>query len=435
MKKLLTILLGLSLATSTFAYSNLWEYYTDTVGYFPSLAERRTGAESLGLENYTGTADQNSYLLSVLTSGQEEPSETRFGGFRPSGYTGKLLTRLTEGGAEATFNTTPATAPDGTSLTTAKMGDFIVITVNPGAANEEKISASAVSVSGTTATWTIINRGLSFTENVAVTANKKQHAIGETVIISNDDHYLSSQYPAKDENAVITGTWTFNSFPITPNNSTSTETNAGIVEIATQTEIASSTQNSDISRLVIPASAATSTYNSATAALRVVVTQNDGTIDSDFLIEGVPVGSITAYASTTAPTGWLLANGTAVSRTTYSRLFSIIGTSYGVGDGSTTFNLPHLGGRNIVMASSTVASVDTVGETGGEFTHTLTVAEIPAHTHDVTGIAKATGGSNIIDGSGTVEPNATVTSGNGTGGGGAHNVLDPYIVLNYIIKY
>lgn len=206
------------------------------------------------------------------------------GAFRPSNYVGKLLTRLNEGGSETTFNTTPGTAKDGSTLTTAKIGDFVVFTINPGAANEEKISASAVSVSGTTATWTIINRGLSFTENTAVTANKKQHAIGETVIISNDDHYLNVQYAAKDLDETITGSWTFSQFPVTPATVYATETVAGASELATGIEVASSTSlGGSGQRLTIPASLATSTYNSATAPLRVIVTQNDGKIDGNFI--------------------------------------------------------------------------------------------------------------------------------------------------------
>ncbi len=146
-----------------------------------------------------------SLVLSVFTP----PLEKADAAFRPSGYTGKLLTRLNEGGSESTFNTTPGTAPDSTTLTTAKIGDFIVLTINPGAANEEKVSATAVSVSGTTATWTIGNRGLSFTENAVVTANKNQHAIGEVVIISDDDHFLATQFPSRDLNEDIVGAWTF----------------------------------------------------------------------------------------------------------------------------------------------------------------------------------------------------------------------------------
>jgi hypothetical protein len=232
---------------------------------------------------------------------QSQQSVPTLGAFRPSGYTGKLLTRLIEGGSETTFNTTPGTAPDGTSLTTLKIGDFIVITINPGAANEEKISASAVSVSGTTATWTIVNRGLSFTENASVAANINQHAIGETVIISNDDHFLSEQYPTKDGNETITGTWTFDVFPITPDNSTSTESAAGIVEIATAVEAASSTENGTAGRLVLPASLATSTYNSS-GSLQVVMTDNSNKIDTDFLSLSTYTGSLGASSITITST-------------------------------------------------------------------------------------------------------------------------------------
>lgn len=190
------------------------------------------------------------------------------GAFRPSNYVGKLLTRLNEGGSESTFNTTPETAADDSTLTTAKLGDFIVFTINPGGANEEKISASAVSVTGSTATWTIINRGLSFTENAVITANKTQHAIGEVVIISNDDHYLSQQFVSVDDTQTITGIktvtvpWTFSQLPILSLNATtslqavnkavldasvnqgsatSTFTNGGIIEKATAAEQAAGT--------------------------------------------------------------------------------------------------------------------------------------------------------------------------------------------------
>jgi hypothetical protein len=236
------------------------------------------------------------------------------GAFRPSNYVGKLLTRLTEGGAESTFNTTPGLAKDGSTLTTAKLGDFIVLTINPGAANEEKISASAISVSGTTATWTIINRGLSYTENAAVTANKKQHAIGETVIISNDDHYLVAQFPAKDQAETITGSWSFPAPTIDANAATkeyvddlsfggipqASATAGGFSELATGLEAASSTPSGGNAVLVLPASIATSTYNSATAALKVVVTGNTGKIDSNFLASGIVSTSTTANFATSS---------------------------------------------------------------------------------------------------------------------------------------
>lgn len=240
--------------------------------------------------------------------------EVRLGAFRPSGYTGKLLTRLVEGGSESTFNTTPGTAPDGTSLTTAKIGDFIVLTINPGAANEEKISASAVSVSGTTATWTIINRGLSYTENAAVTANKEQHAIGETVIISNDDHFTSEQYVTLDSAQTFTGQKTFasTSLPQVATNTTyaqlvangtntlatldyvnetatsgasnGSETVKGLWEGATALESASSTiLGSTGAGLALQAQYATDTRNSATAGSKVLMTRQDGYLQQAFL--------------------------------------------------------------------------------------------------------------------------------------------------------
>lgn len=117
----------------------------------------------------------------------------------------------------------------------------------------------------------------------------------------------------------------------------------GVVELATTLETASSTSSGSSGVLAIPASNATSTYNSATAGLKVVVTQNSGKIDSNFISLTAPfppIGTIALFATSTAPTGWLSTDGTAVSRSTYSNLFSLIGTSYGVGDNSTTFNLP-----------------------------------------------------------------------------------------------
>lgn len=90
-------------------------------------------------------------------------------------------------------------------------------------------------------------------------------------------------------------------------------------------------------------------------------------------------GSIAMFAGSTAPQGWLLCDGSAVSRSTYSELFSTIGTTYGQGDGSTTFNLPDLAGRVLIGASTNYPSAST----GGEENHSLTEQELPSHTHSV----------------------------------------------------
>lgn len=90
-------------------------------------------------------------------------------------------------------------------------------------------------------------------------------------------------------------------------------------------------------------------------------------------------GIISLFAGPSAPRGYLVCDGSAVSRDTYSALFSVIGTTYGAGDGSTTFNLPDLSGRVAIGASTSHA----MGTTGGEETHVLTSGELAAHSHEV----------------------------------------------------
>lgn len=85
------------------------------------------------------------------------------------------------------------------------------------------------------------------------------------------------------------------------------------------------------------------------------------------------------FAGTAAPEGYLMCDGAAVSRTTYATLFAVIGTTFGAGDGSTTFNVPDLSGRVPLGVSSS----HLLGSTGGSETVTLTEQELPAHVHEV----------------------------------------------------
>ncbi len=151
----------------------------------------------------------------------------------------------------------------------------------------------------------------------------------------------------------------------------------------------------------------------------------------------VPAGTISAFAGSTAPTGWLLCDGSAVNRTTYAALFAIIGTTYGAGDGSTTFNLPNLKGRVSVGLDATQVEFDVLGKTGGAKTHTLTVTEMPSHRHAGYGNGTGSSGGRIDDLYGSGDRDGTTRDGGflaNTGGDGAHNNLQPFIVLNYIIK-
>ncbi len=160
-----------------------------------------------------------------------------------------------------------------------------------------------------------------------------------------------------------------------------------------------------------------------------------------------PTGMISPYAGATAPTSWLLCDGSAVSRTTYAALFAITSTTYGAGNGTTTFNLPDLKGR-VAVGKSADTEFDVLGETGGAKTHTLTEAEMPAHSHPLNTATGSGGGSytflNIAVSTATnystpytlPKDNGTTVLGiTNTGSGTAHNNLQPYITLNYIIKY
>lgn len=147
----------------------------------------------------------------------------------------------------------------------------------------------------------------------------------------------------------------------------------------------------------------------------------------------IPPGLINPFAGSSAPAGWLLCNGAAVSRTTYADLFGEIGTTFGVGNGTTTFNLPDLVGRVPVGTDSSgtrISANNDLAESDGSEDHTLTTAEMPAHTHIYT---YHTGGAVMGLEQGTDHGVAPQNTGS-AGGGGAHNNLQPYLVLNYIIK-
>lgn len=157
-----------------------------------------------------------------------------------------------------------------------------------------------------------------------------------------------------------------------------------------------------------------------------------------------PAGAISQFAGSTAPSGWLLCNGSAVSRSIYADLFTAIGTTYGAGNGTTTFNVPNLGDKVAIGVGGTktlggTGGAASVTPTGSVQSTTLTTTQMPSHNHTLKFGAFGAGGSIQS----TYNNTGTDTATTNTGGSSSHthgltlnavNVEQPYLVLNYIIK-
>jgi microcystin-dependent protein len=169
-------------------------------------------------------------------------------------------------------------------------------------------------------------------------------------------------------------------------------------------------------------------------------------------IEGIPTATIVPWTSSSIPSGFLECNGAAVSRSTYSALFAIVGTTYGAGDGASTFNVPNLADNVAVSKSPNKAlgstgganTVQSTGNIGGATAnHTLSTPELASHSHPGGG----SGSSPAPVGTPTgFQASGTGNTGSAGGGGGhSHNlsanftgdstsVLQPYLTVVYIIK-
>jgi microcystin-dependent protein len=206
------------------------------------------------------------------------------------------------------------------------------------------------------------------------------------------------------------------------------------------------------------------TASSTTTFTNKTIDYNNNTITNLPTTDPTPTGTLTQYLGTTAPTGWLLCNGNAVSRSTYSALFAVISTRYGVGDGSTTFNLPDFrdkfarGAANTGSLSGSTSGADTHLHTGPSHTHTG-----PSHTHTFSGSGSATTGTNSASvpipipadsvssitvaahththSTGTISISGTTgsdgtgnTSSSGTGNTSSTSNVPVHFGVNYIVK-
>lgn len=164
-----------------------------------------------------------------------------------------------------------------------------------------------------------------------------------------------------------------------------------------------------------------------------------------------PAGLIAPYAGTTVPDKWLACDGSAVSRTTYSGLFAAIGTTWGVGNGTTTFNLPDLRGRTTIGdGTGSGLTARTLGASLGNETHALSIPELPTHAHNITDpghahTAQRVKGSGASDGffndgivqSGsysTATASTGITTTQNAGSGSSHNNMQPSAVVKYMIR-
>jgi len=394
--------------------------------------------------DYYGNLDQNLLLLDAL--------EPKLGTSIPSViavFETSLASKITS--TQTTMTLVSGTTDDSTTLS----GTYGFV-IDEGSASQEFVLATCADTACTS-----MSRGISVTTGTStVDALKKSHRRGASVKIT-DHPVLATIVRILNGQGTLPEKLTYeNTETISDDKDLATKKYIDDVALAAAPDMTSSVKG--VSEKATAAEAAanaadgsgdttapltlTSDIASSTSASEnlVVVTESDGKIDNTFLNTTsvlnflTPVGAITAYATTTAPTGWLVADGSEIASTTYSALFAVIGYTYGGTPGG-DFNLPNLNGRNIIGYGSATTTIDTMGETGGEDTHKLTADEsgLPAHTHTVNVQSTIGGGLSgvLANSSANLNAGSVTTSSTSADASSAHNVLDPFIVLRYIIKY
>jgi len=436
---------------------------------------------------------------------EEKPADT-LGAYNPSGG-GTYRLKTSIGTTNTTITLSEFEEPvSGIPYTMAYLNTSVAYgTLDPpNSTRSEFISFTGITQNADgSAILTGVTRGMARSYPYTASTTLRQAHAGQSIFILSDSPQHFSEYAIKQNDETITGQWTFTNFPITASTSYASETVVGSVELATEAETIAGTETGGTGN------------NLAVWAKHVPAIVEMST----------PAGSILAYASTTAPTGWLNADGTAYSTTTYSTLFLAIGYTYGSSSSGANFKVPDMRGsmaigqgtrtrtmdfagatavatttdtitvtsndwlhtgQTVVLSTSgtlptglsattyyvirssataiklatsvanavagtavdiTAVGVGTstltqtltarsLGADGGEETHALTTAELASHQHD--------GAFDNASGGGGTSDSVTVTAGDTNtlnavtgfaGGSTAHQIMNPYTVLNYIIKY
>lgn len=393
-----------------------------------------------------------------------------------------------ESGSATTMRITPFPKDlDGTKLTMADFGTTPTVTVDPGKSGIEEIeSFTGITDNGDgTGTLTGLTRDLLSKYPYTTAGTGRTHSSGATVVFGNNPQ-IYGRLTSWENQGTTTAVWYYGStvmprYDVDPGaaaftaaagtvfvsmdqlgrtaiagGSNATRALQGFLQIAFRGQAASSTALGSTGAFgALTTDIATSSPSIAMSTSSVVMTGPDSRINPLFMststlvtysfgaitvtgtttmatstvIAGTtgglsPAGTIVAYASSTAPAGWLLADGSSLLRTAYPQLFAVIGVYYGSADG-THFTLPNLTGRTPVMASTTA----NIGQFGGEDRHTLTQAQLPNVNFLLPySVGQGTGAGNALVSGGTTN----VPSG---GGDQPFNVRDPYLAVQYIIKY
>jgi microcystin-dependent protein len=403
----------------------LQENAEQNLGAIPLDADNKFNAGSKAIKNVTDPVDGQEVAtkayVDALTSFSTSPTSV------PRVYTSTIGAMTT-----ADPNKTLALSPQPLST----QNEMFIVTV--GGVVQQPNTDFTVTTDGTTTTLTITNGNSedSATEVMAL-------AFGNTKSVF--------AFPVTGE-ALAAG-----ETPITIKGHASQTADLLNITNSSNTTLAKVAADGDLTCVDVTASgnaAITGTLSSGAITSPSVTVNGPTQVNGDLTVTGsatisggisaLPVGAVVPYAANSAPTGFLVCDGTAVSRSTYSTLYGIIGVTYGAGDGETTFNLPNLEGRFPMGVDAGNALATTGGGTA-----TLVEANLPAHTHGYTRVASVSttistsagslvetdnGPNSGLSATSTISTTGGSRTSTSTGSGTAFNVTPAFIALKYIIK-